>query len=172
MQRWMSMSKLRALFNAGLTYDEIAEANERSEGWRPTRSGVKRRLDALGFPPRRASHRDLLPWRIAPEHNHDRIRHMLQAESRKRQGLKLSKTDRVLVSLLHDLLFGRGSFFVVGYDRTIGFYLTDRLDSDIDIIRLPRVDTGKNIANKGDQLQISDMGSINSPAKTENHDEQ
>lgn len=135
----MSTAKLRALFNAGLTYDEIAEVNERSEGWRPTRSGVVRKFERLGFPPRNASHSSLIPWRIAQEHNHARIYYMLQAESRKRQGLELSETDRVLVSMLHDLLFGRGRFLVVGYDRNIGFYLADRTDDDDDIIRRPEV---------------------------------
>ena len=134
---WMSTAKLRALFNAGLTYDEIAEANERSEGWRPTRAGVARKFERLGFPPRNSSHSDLIPWKIAPAHNHDRFRYMLQAESRKRQGGELSESDRVLVSMLHDLLFGRGRFLVVGYDRKIGFYLTDRTDADDDIVRRP-----------------------------------
>ena len=103
---WMTTAKLRALFQAGLTYDEIAEANERSENWRPTRAGVARKFERLGFPPRHASHTDLIPWRINPDHNKDRLRYMLQAESRKRQGVELSDSDRVLVSLLHDLLFG------------------------------------------------------------------
>lgn len=136
---WMSTAKLRALFNAGLTYDEIAEANERSTGWRPTRSGVARKYERLGYPPRHASHTDLIPWRISPEHNKSRIRYMLQAESRKRQGAELSESDRVLVGLLQDLLFGRGRFLVVGYDPKIGFYLTDRSDDDEDIIRAPVV---------------------------------
>lgn len=132
----MSTAKLRALFAAGLTYDEIAEANERSTGWRPTRAGVAKKFERLNFPPRNASHTDLIPWRIDPEHNKDRIRYMLQAESRKRKGMELSDSDRVLVSLLHDLLFGRGRFLVVGYNKEIGFYLTDRTDDDEDIIRM------------------------------------
>jgi hypothetical protein len=68
------------------------------------------------------------------------MRHMLQAESRNRQlptGEELSDSDKVLVSLLHDLLFGRGTFLVVGYHPHIGFYLTDRDDDDEDIIRRP-----------------------------------
>jgi hypothetical protein len=133
----MSTAKLRALFSAGLTYDEIASVNERATGWRPTRSGVTRKFERLGFPPRHASHVDLIPWRIMPEHNSHRFRHMLQAESRKRQGLPLSETDRVLVSLLHDLLFGRGALLVVGYHPKIGFYLTDMDDDDEDIVRRP-----------------------------------
>ena|ERR1039458_1005581 len=133
---WVSTAKLRALFSAGLTYEEIAEANERATGWRPTRSGVARKFERLGFPPRNASHVELIPWKIMPAHNKDRLRYMLQAESRKRQGRELSDSDKVLVSLLHDLLFGRGRFLVVGYDPVIGFYLSDRTDDDADIVRV------------------------------------
>jgi hypothetical protein len=146
----MPTSKLRALFNAGLTYDEIALINERSEGWRPSRDGVKKKRERMGLPARRPSHRDLLPWTIAPEHNSNRLRHMLQAESRKRAGLSLSSKDKILVNLLHDLLFGRGSLLVVGYDRHIGFYLIGREDSDTDIIRRPSQD----ISIHKDQLGI------------------
>lgn len=136
--RWMADAKLRALFHAGLTYDEIAEANERSEGWRPSRSGVKRKYERMGMPPRRHSSQDLIPWRISQQHHDARMRHMLQAESRKRAGAKLSDTDRKLVAMLHDLCFGRGKLLVVGYDSELGFYLAEREDSDDDIIRAPR----------------------------------
>lgn len=134
---WVDTAKLRALFRAGLTYDEIADINFRSTGYRPTRSGVAKKFERLGFPPRRPSHSDLIPWRIDAAHNSDRLRHMLQAESRKRQGIEISDKDRTLVALLHELLFGRGRFLVVGYDKRIGFYLTERHDADEDIIRMP-----------------------------------
>lgn len=134
---WMSTAKLRALFNSGLTYEEIAEANERSTGWKPTRAGVAKKFERLDFPARKLHHGDLLPWKLAEPHRKDRFRYMLEAEGRKRQGRDLSDSDLVLVSLLHDLLFGRGRFLVVGYDPSIGFYLTERLDSDSDIVRMP-----------------------------------
>lgn len=137
-RRWMATAKLRALFNAGLTYDEIAEINERSEGWRPSRSGVMRMYERMGMPPRRNSNKGLVPWTIQPEHNQDRLRYMLQAESRSRLGGEISDTDRKLVSMLHDLLFGRGKLMVVGYHPKVGFYLTERTEDDRDIIREPR----------------------------------
>lgn len=135
--RWMTSAKMRALFNAGLTYDEIAVINERSEGWRPSRAAVKRKYEALGMPPRRASHRDLLPWTVRPEHNSSLFRHMLQAEARARKGSKLSESDRKLVARLHELLFGRGKLMVVGYHPDVGFYTTERRDDDEDVIRAP-----------------------------------
>jgi hypothetical protein len=133
--RWMTATKLRALFAAGLTYDEIAAVNERSEGWRPSRSGVKKKYEAMGMPPRRESHRDLLPWHIQPEHNGSLIRHMLQAESRARKHMALSDSDRNLTSRLHELLFGRGTLMVVTYHPEVGFAFVLRDDEDEDIIR-------------------------------------
>jgi hypothetical protein len=135
--RWMTSAKLRALFAAGLTYDEIAAVNERSEGWRPSRAAVLRKYEAMGMPSRRTAHTDLVPWRIAPEHNDSVIRHMLQAESRSRQKKALSVTDRKLVARLHDILFGRGTLMVVTYDAAAGFGFAMREDADADIIRMP-----------------------------------
>ena len=146
--RWMTTAKLRALFNSGLTYDEIASINERSEGWKPSRAAVMRKREAMGVTGRRASHQGLIPWKIAPEHNSSEYRHMLQAESRARQGGELSDTDRKLTALLHERLFGRGSLMVVGYHPDIGFYLTDRIDTDEDIVRVPRQDVYSSPALK------------------------
>lgn len=141
---WMTTTKLRALFNAGLTYDEIAEINERSEGWRPSRSAVSMKYKAMGEPPRRVSHSTLLPWAksaggqgIKPEHNDSEFRHMLQAEGRARTGKKLGAVDRSLVERLHNLLFGRGRLMVVAYHPEVGFFLVPRQDGDDDIIRRP-----------------------------------
>lgn len=137
--RWMTETKLRALFNAGLTYDEVAQINERSEGWKPSRAAVKNKREAMGLPARRrASDRDLMPWRVLPQHNSDLLRHMLGAESRARSSTKLSDTDRRLTARLHELLFGRGKLMVVGYHPEVGFYLAEREEWDEDIVRNPR----------------------------------
>lgn len=136
----MSTAKLRALFAAGLTYDEVAEANFRSEGWRPDRSVVKRKYEAMGMPPRNPSHRDLLPWRIKPEHNDSIYRHMLQAESRKRQHRQLSDSDRRLLDRMQEELYGRGQIKVIGYHPDVGFFTARREDWDEDIVRDPKAD--------------------------------
>jgi hypothetical protein len=138
--RWMTAQKLRALFAAGLTYDEIAEANERAEGWKPSRAAVKRKYEAMGMPPRRTSHKDLLPWKERPEHNSSIFRYMLQAESRARKHQQLSDTDKKWIARLHELLFGRGKLMVVDYHPDIGYFLVEREDWDDDIIRRPRSD--------------------------------
>jgi hypothetical protein len=121
-----------------LTYDEIAQINFRSEGWLPHRSSVLKRLQHLGLPARNASHKDLIPWRVREEHTQDRLRYMLQAESRKRQNLALTESDLRLIDGLHGLLFGRGKLMVVGYHPDVGFHLVERADEDDDIIRAPR----------------------------------
>src|SRR6185437_14458325 len=114
--RWPPRQKLQALYNAGLTYDEIAQIVYTTEpGWpkAPSRSGVRWKLETLGFPARKMTHTNLNPWRgkVKREHQSSRLRHMLDAESRSREaqktGAELSNTDRKLVSQLHELLFGR-----------------------------------------------------------------
>jgi hypothetical protein len=135
--RWMPAAKLRALFAAGRTYDEVAEANLRAEGWKPSRSAVLRKYRELGMPPRNASHTDLIPWNIQPEHSDHLFRHMLQAESRRRQKRPLSETDRKLISRLDEMLFGRGTLMVIDYHPETGFSLVLREDADEDIIRKP-----------------------------------
>lgn len=132
---WMSTGKLRAYARAGRTLDEIAELNERDTGWRPSRSTVSKKLYALGEEPRHVSRRDLIPWNIRPEHVNSRFRLMLQAESRRRAGYELSNTDSKYVDQLDELLMGRGTPLVIGYSEKIGFFLTDRKETDRDIIR-------------------------------------
>lgn len=136
--RWMPANKLRALAAARLTLQEIAEANERSEGWKPSRSAVSVKLREIGFEPRHFTHRDLIPWRVKPVHRDSLIRHMLGAESRARAGGELSETDRKLTARLHELLFGRGTLMVVTYHpgTRSGFSLVLREDSDDDIVRV------------------------------------
>lgn len=134
--KWMTTAKLRALFAAGLTYDEIADINARSEGWKPSRSGVKQKYEAMGMPPRRASHKDLLPWQLRPEHADSVVRHMLQAESRARQHKPLTDTDRKLTARLHEILFGRGTLMVATYHPEVGFAFVLREDVDDDIVRV------------------------------------
>lgn len=136
----MPEAKLKALYVTGLKLEEIAEANFRSEGWRPSKFAVQKRLKAMGAPPRRRSHKNLLPWRIRPEHSSSVLRHALEAESRYRQGAELSESDKRLRSGLQEKLYGRGKLMVVGYHEEVGFYLTERKDYDLDIIRDPRAD--------------------------------
>lgn len=135
---WLPDSQLLALHEANKTLDAIAAANEEATNWRPTRSGVLRKLQSIGAQNRYARHKLVIPWKIAPEHHQDPLRYMLAAESRKRQGLTLSEPDERLVDLLHDLLFGRGREWVVDYDPTDGFALRPRQESDTDIVRMPR----------------------------------
>lgn len=147
--RWMATAKLRALFRAGVEYEDIAGINEKNTGWRPHKSVVSRKRDAMGEPPRRLRHDDLIPWRIRPEHNNAEMRHMLQAESRRRAGQPQSDKDKILTSLLYNRLFDRGRQMVVGYHPDLGFYTIDRADDDTDIIRRPpdRISVGDEEAS-------------------------
>ena len=133
---WLPAPRLRSLAEAGKTYDEIATLNERETGWRPTRGTVSRKLERLGVAPRNLTHTNLIPWDVRPVHKSARLRYMLRAESRARLGHALSDTDCKARDLLTDLLAGRGTPLVVGYHPEVGFYLTEKLASDADIIRV------------------------------------
>lgn len=140
--QWMADAKLRALWHrlgVDLTLDDIAEINYQEMGWRPDRSTMSKKYLRMGMPPIRHSSQDLVPWKVKPEHNQNRLRYMLQAESRARAGKELSETDRKLIPELNNLLWpGRGKLMVVGYHEQVGFHLLERTDEDADIIRAPK----------------------------------
>lgn len=127
---WPTETKLRAWARSGRTLDEIAELVEEDTSWRPARSVVSRKLQEIGEPARRASHRDFMPRGVRVDHNGALLRRMLEAEHRAQMQQELSSTDRKLTSLLHRLLFERGTQLVIGYDRHIGWYLRPREDAD------------------------------------------
>lgn len=154
----MTSAKLRALYRAGRTYDEIAEANFRSEGWKPSRSAVLRKLQSIDLPPRNADHTDLIPWQVRPEHNASLIRHMLQSESRRRKGIKLNETDKKLIRRLDEVLFGRGTLMVVTYHPETGFAFVMREDEDDDIIRKPE---REQLLRKGLRVMLRETAPAN-----------
>lgn len=133
----MSVRKIRGMVKGGASREDIAEENYLRTGYRPHRNTVGRKLAELGISIR-ASHEDLLPWNVRKEHHDSWLRRYLTAESRRRKGLQLSPGEESEVKILHDLLFGgRGRQLVVAYHPEVGFYLTERLETDEDIIRLP-----------------------------------
>ena len=117
----MSDTKLKALAGMpGWNLETIADENYRDTGWRPNASAVSRRLAKLGLELRHSSRSDMVPWkRILPRYRSHRYRAMLQAESRRRAGDKPSRTDKKLLSMLYDLLFGRGTPLVIGHNEPI-----------------------------------------------------
>lgn len=141
-QRWLPTAKLHQLANLGFTNMEIARANERATGYKPTSSAVSKKLAKTGYAPRRMSHKDLIPWTVRPEHSHDPIYDGLQAVSRQRQGIKLSSQDQYRARVLTDLLAARGGPFVVDYrpdvDPEHGFIFVRATAADTDIIRRPK----------------------------------
>jgi hypothetical protein len=135
--QWMPDTQLRALWDAGRTYDQIAEANHDTEGWRPSRAAVLRKLQRMNVPKRNAAQPDLLPWRIAPQHGHHVFHDMLQAQSRRQQNQHLSEADRRLVNGLHKMLCGGPRSLVITYHPEVGFALVPRQDGDGVYIRPP-----------------------------------
>lgn len=128
---------IRQFFGLGLSNTDIAHANEEWGGWRPSDSAVSRKLSAMGLPKRRASHRELIPWRINPQHAHSQIYYALQAVSRRQQKIPLSPQDVWRAQWLRDLLTRNGEPRVVDYDPVDGWRLVRALETDSDIIRHP-----------------------------------
>lgn len=135
-REWLDDSAMQEMWQAGHSLLEIALANEAATGWKPTRSTVSKHLKELGEPSRYSSRKDLKPWIIAREHQDMRYRFWLDAESRRRAGYKLTASENRCIDLMNDLLHGRGAELVIGYCENHGFYLTDRLPGDDDIIRI------------------------------------
>jgi hypothetical protein len=156
--RWMSDAEFEGLYLAGARLEEIAEANalvtlvdgQPGTGYRPSRSGVLKRAQRMGLQrPRRgpgngeralayASHRDMFPWpRILPQHNGQRERRMLQAASKRAQGLPLTARDIGVLDMMEHLMWGRGSPLVIGYHEEIGFHWLTRQKGETGIVRQP-----------------------------------
>ena len=128
---------LLSMREAGKTLDEIAQANYAATGFRPDRANLLTRLSRLGAEATYGSHRALLPWDIAPEHNRSRWRRMLQAKSKQLAGADLTEVEMRAVNLLDFLLNPkRGRCLVVTYHRDIGFCLVDAEPGE-EIIRHP-----------------------------------
>jgi hypothetical protein len=133
---WPTQSKLQELVDLGWRNTEIA----RVTGFSP--SAVGRKLQAMGIPPRNASHKDLIWWTVRPEHWHEPLYYGLQAIDNERKGKKLSSQDRYRARVLTDLLASRAGPFVVDYrpeeypER--GFIIVPAIETDTDIVRRPK----------------------------------
>lgn len=136
---WLPNPALRALAEWGWRNQDIARANRDATGYEPTRSAVTRRLQRIGVPPRHMSHKDLIPWRIRPEHAHERIYYGLQAIDRQRKGLPMSRQDAYRAAALRAALTDRIGPFVVDYRPDIspehGFILVPAEPGDTGITR-------------------------------------
>jgi hypothetical protein len=131
-KEWLPAATLRALFDAGIEYDQIAMLNEAVTNWQPNRSTVLLKRRAMGYDDRNTRRDDLLPWRVTVQDNAHRFWMMLAAESKRRAGEELSREDQSFVRSLDRLV---GTDKVITYSPGSGWALANRLPSDEDIIR-------------------------------------
>lgn len=134
---WMPDEVIRQLYDLGWSNEDIAHANEETTGWHPSPAAMSRKLQRLGLPKRRASHRHLIPWHINPAHAHNQIYYGLMAISRENQKMPLSPQDVFRAKYLRDLLTRRGAPRVVNYDYDAGWSIVPARKTDKDIIRRP-----------------------------------
>lgn len=144
---WMPESELLKAARRGLTYDEIADLNFRLTGDRPTRFAVQKYLVRLGAEPRQIRTGDLMPWRVRMADYQSPVRYMLNALANYRKkvedGAEPSEDSRKKVRELLEILEGSPDRdyprlrLVVDYDAQ-GWCFRPRLDSDEDVVRMPK----------------------------------
>jgi hypothetical protein len=142
----MGDAEFARLYLAGWALDRIAEALEPSVGRRLSRPAISQRARALGLPPRRLNHAELVPRNLTPAQHQNRLRYLLEAESRARQleamGITrdhLSTQDRGKIAALRGLLYdGAILVRVIVYNRATvdGFSIAPAGPGDTDILRI------------------------------------
>lgn len=91
-----SKTQLRRYLSRGLTQAEIVEAWAEDSGERVSRSAIGMAITRYDLKSSRTrpTYPDLLPWKIAPEHNNHIDARMLRFEGRRRAGLSLSEAEQ------------------------------------------------------------------------------
>lgn len=121
-------TRMRHYLASGLTQQQIVEAWEAESGHRVSRSAVAMAIERYGLKSSRPrpTYDELIPWRVATEHQGHIDARMLRLEGRRRAGLKLTEDQqRWLDQWKQDLLHADA---VVAYDRNHpeGFFWVQR----------------------------------------------
>lgn len=149
----------------GRTYRWMVDEYQRKYGISTTPSmwaAIRRRR---GLTTRLVRDRDLVPWRVNPEHRHAHAAAMLRAEARRRAGRVLTPRTTTLLEAWRARLDREGT--VVLYDRSSpsGWrYVPRRPGVDLDLIRDPLADSGSRYADSNVSISVhivyADGGSV------------
>lgn len=80
---------------------------------------------------------DMLPWRLAPEHQDHPDARLLRFEARRRRGLDLNDRELTWLSGWLKKLDDEQAVIVYRPETTEGFWWVERTDDDDDLIRRP-----------------------------------
>lgn len=132
-------TELRRYLERGLTQAQIAEAWEQDSGVRVGRSAIAMAIERYGLKSGkpRPRYEDMLPWEVRGEHAMHNVARMLRLEGRRRQGGKLSEKEKRLLTNWRAALDEQNAVVTYDPDTAEGFFWTDRLESDDDLIRRP-----------------------------------
>lgn len=133
-------TQLRRYLDQGLTQKQIVEQYESDTGIKCSRSAIAMAISRYGLTSARPRDRymDMLPWKLAAEHQYLPEARLLRFEARRRRGLDLTERERKWLTTWLKMLDDKQA--VVTYDprTTEGFFLIPRTEDDDDIIRRPK----------------------------------
>lgn len=126
-------NKLAGYLDRKMTQAQIVAAWEDESGMRVSRSAIAMAIERYGLKSAnpRPTYHDMLPWRIATEHQMHHDARMLRLESQRRAGKELDERDaRHLNAWLEQLA---DSNAVVHYERDTeeGFFWVSRNEVDV-----------------------------------------
>lgn len=134
-------TELERYLRRGMTQAQIVAAWEDKTGVRVSRSTIGMAIKRYGLhsATERPRHAELLPWHVRDEHRNHIEARMLRLEARRRKGLPLTEGDLHWVNEWREKLEERNAVVAYDPDWPEGFFWTDRLPTDTDIIRVGRV---------------------------------
>lgn len=130
-------------FEEGLTYREMVDLYREKYNIETVPSMWSNFRRRRGLDGRIIRNDELIPWAVKPEHRWLYPVQMLRTEARRRAGVELSDSDRSrLESWMRTI---EEEKVVVHYDGDTeeGFFYVPREESDEDIIRRPKIRTGR-----------------------------
>lgn len=133
-----SVDEIEALLNLGHTYEEIGKMYD------STRTAVHKKLSRSGKLRRQPTYRDLVPWKVLPEHRTGSVMRRVRSLAAKQLGKRLEPSEE---RLLDEWLLGMEEAGVIlnyhpeapsnAASANGGFYYSPRRPGEVGLFRAP-----------------------------------
>lgn len=133
-----SVDKIEALLNLGHTYEEIGAMYD------VTRTAVHKKVSKSGKLRRQPTYRDMLPWKVLPEHRTASVMKRVRALAAKQLGKSIDINEE---RLLDEWILGMNeSGVILNYHPEApsnvasakgGFYYSPRREGEVGLFRVP-----------------------------------
>lgn len=121
----------------GLTHQQCADRVYEQTGVRVSRASISAALSKAGLT-NRVRYTELIPWRVAVEHNRHNLLNLLRLEGRRRAGQKLTDTEEKALDSFKVRLAEADAVVAYVRDTDEGWFLVKRRPGiDTDMIREP-----------------------------------